>query len=207
MHLFASCNQLLREIKELGGEDHASIRTAVLEHMADVHLSRVDDVAMRRADASAGAGAAGAEVSGAAGHGDGPPAAGAGGGGARAGGDSEEDFDQGVELQEGIALLCEASECLGALVSKEIAAMDARAAAPAPAGPPSAGNSPSRPRRDVGTLVGASGGAGGAGAGGRGLGDEEDADEDTAIVHTLALQLAGVLHKLFQASLVRHARH
>jgi len=203
MHLFASCNQLLREIKELGGEDHASIRTAVLEHMADVHLSRVDDVAARRADASAGAGAAGAGGSGAAGHGDGPPAAGAGGG-ARAGGDSEEDFDQGVELQEGIALLCEAAECLGALVSKEIAVMEARAAAPAPTGPPSAGNSPSRPRRDVGTLVGAPGGAGG---GGGGLGDEDDADEDTAIVHTLALQLAGVLHKLFQASLVRHARN
>ena len=38
-----SCYQLLREIKDMGGEDHGTIRAAVLEQMADAHLSRVDD--------------------------------------------------------------------------------------------------------------------------------------------------------------------
>ena len=41
MHLFSSCYQLLCDIKDLGGEDHATIRAAVLEQMADGHLSRV----------------------------------------------------------------------------------------------------------------------------------------------------------------------
>ena len=41
MHLFGSCYQLLCDIKDLGGEDHATIRAAVLEQMADGHLSRV----------------------------------------------------------------------------------------------------------------------------------------------------------------------
>ena len=42
-----SCYQLLREIKELGGEDHGTIRAAVLEQMADAHLSRVDDFSVQ----------------------------------------------------------------------------------------------------------------------------------------------------------------
>jgi hypothetical protein len=43
MHLFSSCYDMLREIKDMGGEDHGTIRAAVLEQMADAHLSRVDD--------------------------------------------------------------------------------------------------------------------------------------------------------------------
>ena len=42
-----SCYQLLREIKEMGGEDHGTIRAAVLEQMADAHLSRVDDFSVQ----------------------------------------------------------------------------------------------------------------------------------------------------------------
>ena len=40
--LVSSTYQLLRDIKEMGGEDHGTIRAAVLEQMADAHLSRVD---------------------------------------------------------------------------------------------------------------------------------------------------------------------
>ncbi len=37
------------EIKELGGEDHGTIRASVLEHMADTFLARVDDDTKRQA--------------------------------------------------------------------------------------------------------------------------------------------------------------
>jgi hypothetical protein len=39
----SSCYQLLRDIKDMGGEDHGTIRVSVLEQMADAHLARVDD--------------------------------------------------------------------------------------------------------------------------------------------------------------------
>jgi hypothetical protein len=43
LHLFRSCYDLLQEINELGGEDHCTIKAAVLEQMSDIHLSKVDD--------------------------------------------------------------------------------------------------------------------------------------------------------------------
>jgi hypothetical protein len=42
-----SCYQLLREIKDMGGEDHGTIRAAVLEQMADAHLSRVNEFSVQ----------------------------------------------------------------------------------------------------------------------------------------------------------------
>lgn len=46
-HLLRSCDALLEEIRALGGDDHSSIRAAVLEQMADIHLARVDDYNFR----------------------------------------------------------------------------------------------------------------------------------------------------------------
>jgi hypothetical protein len=44
---YGSCYQLLREIKDMGGEDHGTIRAAVLEQMADAHLSRVNEFSVQ----------------------------------------------------------------------------------------------------------------------------------------------------------------
>jgi hypothetical protein len=121
--------------------------------------------------------------------------------------EDDEEFDQHSELQEAVLLLCRAVECLGDLISKEMAAVKERDAAQKTAG--------------GGGRAKTAGGGGRAKAAGSPLqGDAPSLDEDEAsdegndddhddddgegmsgrggIVETLALQLAGVLHKLVQ---------
>lgn len=45
--LFNTCYELLLELQQMGGMSHHTIRASVLEQMADVHLSRVDDHKLR----------------------------------------------------------------------------------------------------------------------------------------------------------------
>jgi hypothetical protein len=120
--------------------------------------------------------------------------------------EDDEEFDQHSELQEAVLLLCRAVECLGDLISKEMAAVKERDAAQKTAG--------------GGGRAKTAGGMGRAKAAGTPLqgdapslnedessdeGDDGDDDDDGegmsgrgGIVETLALQLAGVLHKLVQ---------
>jgi hypothetical protein len=112
--------------------------------------------------------------------------------------EDDEEFDQHSELQEAVLLLCRAVECLGDLISKEMAAVKERDAAQKTAGgggraeaagTPLQGDAPSLNEDEASDE-----------------GDDDDDDDDDGegmsgrggIVETLALQLAGVLHKLVQ---------
>ena len=114
--------------------------------------------------------------------------------------EDDEEFDQHSELQEAVLLLCRAVECLGDLISKEMAAVKERDAAQKTAGAggggraktagsPLQGDAPSLNEDEASDE-----------------GDDDDDDDDDGegmsgrggIVETLALQLAGVLHKLVQ---------
>ena len=113
--------------------------------------------------------------------------------------EDEEEFDQHSELQEAVLLLCRAVECLGDLISKEMDAVK---------------------KRDTSEKA-AEGEKGGGGGGvdkvdgdtaslNRDEGSDDDDDDDDGegmsgrggIIETLALQLAGVLHKLVQGMCV-----
>ena len=115
--------------------------------------------------------------------------------------EDEEEFDQHSELQEAVLLLCRAVECLGDLISKEMEVVK---------------------KRDTSqTTAGGRGEKGGGGVGkvdgdtpslnrdeGSDDGDDDDDDDGEGmsgrggIIETLALQLAGVLHKLVQGMCV-----
>jgi hypothetical protein len=111
--------------------------------------------------------------------------------------EDDEEFDQHSELQEAVLLLCRAVECLGDLISKEMAAVKERDAAQKTAGggggraktagTPLQGDAPSMNEDEASDE-----------------GDDDDDDDGEGmsgrggIVETLALQLAGVLHKLVQ---------
>ena len=103
----------------------------------------------------------------------------------------EEDFDQHVELQEAVELLCRAVECLGALINKEIASM-----ASSTANDGSENETKDR-EGDSNSLFKSE-----EDQGGDDVDDDEDGDEEglSGIVETLAVQLAGVLHKLVQGT-------
>ena len=105
----------------------------------------------------------------------------------------EEDFDQHVELQEAVELLCRAVECLGALINKEIASM-----ASSTANDGSENETKDR-EGDSNSLFKSE-----EDQGGDEVNDDEDGDVDeeglSGIVETLAVQLAGVLHKLVQGT-------
>ena len=105
----------------------------------------------------------------------------------------EEDFDQHVELQEAVELLCRAVECLGALINKEIASM-----ASSTANDGSENETKDR-EGDSNSLFKSE-----EDQGGDDVDDDEDGDVDeeglSGIVETLAVQLAGVLHKLVQGT-------
>ena len=114
--------------------------------------------------------------------------------------EDEEDFDQHWELQEAVQLLCRAVECLGALINKEIAAAADRDSASSrrtgvwshrdgdvesEGGAPSQRNPLSAADEEEG----------------EGEGDDwEGMSGRGGIVETLAVQLAGVLHKLVQGA-------
>jgi hypothetical protein len=104
--------------------------------------------------------------------------------------EDDEEFDQHSELQEAVLLLSRAVECLGDLISKEMAAVKERDTAQKTAGGGGrAKKAGAPPNEDEGSDEG----------------DDDDGDDDGegmsgrgGIVETLALQLAGVLHKLVQ---------
>jgi hypothetical protein len=116
--------------------------------------------------------------------------------------EDEEDFDQHCELQEAVQLLCRAVECLGALINKEIAAAADR-------------DSASKTREKCGSESYRNGELDGkkmdpphtdtahAREDGEAEGDGDDWEGMSGrggIVETLAVQLAGVLHKLVQGA-------
>ena len=125
------------------------------------------------------------------------------------GDEDEEDFDQHCELQEAVQLLCRAVECLGALINKEIVAAADR-------------DSASKTRTKCGTETESNRHNGGDSERTPSHTDtspttddgEEEGDGDDwegmsgrgGIVETLAVQLAGVLHKLVQGASVRPLR-
>lgn len=109
--------------------------------------------------------------------------------------DDEEDFDQHEELQEAVQLLSRAVECLGALINKEIASaadkMSSRDEAESQAGqhtvdPLGASSKIIFDQEEVAEGNDVSNG------------DDEGISGRGGIVETLAVQLAGVLHKLVQ---------
>jgi hypothetical protein len=48
LELYHNCLNLLGEIKELGGERHGTICSAVMEHIADIHLDRINEYTKHR---------------------------------------------------------------------------------------------------------------------------------------------------------------
>ena len=114
--------------------------------------------------------------------------------------EDDEEFDQHSELQEAVLLLCRAVECLGDLISKEMAAVKERDAAQKTAGGGGGGRA-----KTVGTpLQGDAPSLNEDEASDEGDDDDDDDDDGEGmsgrggIVETLAFQLAGVLHKLVQ---------
>ena len=118
--------------------------------------------------------------------------------------EDDEEFDQHIELQEAVLLLCRAVECLGVLISKEMATVKARdtsqksrGGGEKEAGSPLEGDTATL-NKDEGSDEG----------------DDDDVYDDGegmsgrgGIVETLALQLAGVLHKLVQGVYIQTALH
>lgn len=109
--------------------------------------------------------------------------------------EDDEEFDQHSELQEAVLLLCRAVECLGDLISKEMAAVKERDTTQKTAGKVGRAKATGTPLQGDATSLNEEEAS-----------DEGDDDDDDGegmsgrggIVETLALQLAGVLHKLVQ---------
>ena len=134
--------------------------------------------------------------------------------------DDEEDFHQHEELQDAVQLLCRSVECLGALINKEIASVATSRA--------QHGGSNSRRERTDGAHIGSRLGQHSDDSVGTQLseigegssklifspeeevegnddanGDHEGISGRGGIVETLAVQLAGVLHKLVQGKVMK----
>ena len=110
--------------------------------------------------------------------------------------EDDEEFDQHSELQEAVLLLCRAVECLGDLISKEMAAVKERDKTQKTAGKVGRAKTAGTPLQyDAPSLNEEE-------ASDEGDDDDDDDGEGMSgrggIVETLALQLAGVLHKLVQ---------
>ena len=54
LSLYNSSYSLLKEITALGGDSHSTICASILEHIADIHLHRVDDYVRHKASSSSG---------------------------------------------------------------------------------------------------------------------------------------------------------
>lgn len=123
--------------------------------------------------------------------------------------EEEEDFDQHCELQEAVQLLCRAVECLGALINKEIAAAaDRDTAFNTKAECETETESHRHVKVDSGRTGPTHTDAAPLGDDGEGEGDGDGDDWEGmsgrgGIVETLAVQLAGVLHKLVQGAVAK----
>ena len=115
--------------------------------------------------------------------------------------EDEEEFDQHSELQEAVLLLCRAVECLGDLISKEMEAVKKRdTSQKTEGGGEKGGGGVNKVAGDAASLNRDEGSD-------DGDGDDDDDDGEGmsgrgGIIETLALQLAGVLHKLVQGMCV-----
>jgi hypothetical protein len=120
--------------------------------------------------------------------------------------EDEEDFDQHCELQEAVQLLCRAVECLGALINKEIAAAadrDSASKTRTKCGTEAETESHRHVEVDGEKMDPTRTDTAPAGEDGEGEGDGDDWEGMSGrggIVETLAVQLAGVLHKLVQGA-------
>eukprot|EP01038_Epipyxis_sp_PR26KG_P008376 gene8376-11333_t len=95
MRLYSTCNQLLLEIREMGGDHkgHATIRASVLEQMADTHLLRIEEHLVSNNSSENRSNKSKTHL--------------------------EDDFDRGGELSESISLLNQAADCLVELINVE----------------------------------------------------------------------------------------
>jgi hypothetical protein len=171
--LFGNCIELLESIKSLGGEDHAVIKASVYEHLADIHLDRVDANSDSNGHDGSKQKTPSTQTS--------SPSAKASSGGARSSSsrvfDDVDDYDELVELQEASELLCKAVTALEAMADREMAKTNSD---DAEAETEDAESSLEDSDENE---------------------NENDTDDNAFVIESLTLQTANVLHKLIKSSL------
>lgn len=174
LHLFRSCYDLLQEIKEMGGEDHCTIKAAVLEQMSDIHLSKVDDnnkIVKQNQDSSntCDMNDNNDDISSL----------------------YDEDFCKSTELSEAIELLSGAVDCLSNKIKDEFENINNNVNNEDMNDEINEHfnfNKHNDNNKDEGNKVSSE--------------DIDSDDDDTVVIETLNLQLTGILHKMIQATVV-----
>jgi len=168
--LLQSCYQLLCEIKEMGGENHSTVKAAVLEQLADSHIHKTG---LNCTDDGKDGNEGGKSAD-------------------KASGKEEEKIDRINELKVAVAYLLQAIGCLHDEIQSSASSSSAFS-------PPLFSSPSSSPRHTPSHSPSHSPT--------HGIHSPEEDDEGGDFLHSLKLQLSGLLHKLFlsTAFLCSHA--